>query len=99
VVAVDVTQVEKTADLAKLRFTPGELEKFTVTFQEILTYFAQLQAVSTEGVEPMYHALLQESPQTPMREDEVKPSLGPDASLANAPRAAEQQFVVPRVVE
>jgi aspartyl-tRNA(Asn)/glutamyl-tRNA(Gln) amidotransferase subunit C len=98
-VAVDRNQVKKTADLAKLRFAPEELEKFILTFQQILAYFEQLETVSTEEVEPMYHALFQESPRTPTREDEVKASLGAEVSLANAPREKEQQFVVPRVVE
>jgi aspartyl-tRNA(Asn)/glutamyl-tRNA(Gln) amidotransferase subunit C len=98
-VAIELKQVENTADLAKLRFTPGELEKFAQTFQEILAYFEQLQTVATEGVEPMYHALLQETPETPLREDEVRASLGPETSLTNAPRTAEHQFVVPRVME
>ncbi len=97
--AVDIREVEKIADLARLKFKPEELERFVPQFQEILDYFVQLEAVPTESVRPMYHALLQDHPETPMREDEVQKSLRAEVAVANAPDSADEQFRVPRVID
>ena len=97
--SVSVEEVEKIAELSKLAFAPPELDRFVLQFQAILRYFAQLEGVSTEGVEPRYHALQQEQPETPMREDVAKPSFSPEVALANAPDPADQHFRVPRVIE
>lgn len=96
---IDLEQVRKIAQLAKLEFSASELEEFTRHFQEILDYFTQLESVSTETVEPTYHALEEERLQTPMREDRVGESLAVEEALGNAPDAREGQFRVPRVIE
>ena len=95
--AITIKEVETISKLANLTFTPQELERFTHQFQEILNYVAQLETVSTENIQPTCHALA--IPQTPMREDEVRPSLAVDEALANAPDPADNHFRVPRVIE
>lgn len=92
-------EVEKIADLANLKFAPGELERFVQQFQKILDYFAQLDAVSTDDIEPTYHALEQDHLETPMRKDERRPSFAVAAALANAPDSSEDHFRVPAVIE
>lgn len=97
--AISTEEVEKIAGLSHLKFSPEELQRFVHQFQEILEYFAQLEAVSTEEVQPTYHALEEEQLATPTRQDEVKPSLPARKALANAPDSCEDYFRVPAVIE
>ena len=97
--SIATEQVEKIAKLANLRISPEELKRFVPQFQEILDYIAQLEEVSTEGVEPTYHVLEQKSQATPMREDRTAPSLPVETVLENAPDSAEDHFRVPVVIE
>ena len=96
---IGTKEVEKIAELANLKFEAEELEPFVERFQEILDYFAKLQEVSTEGVEPTCHALETETLATPVRGDEVRTSLPVDSALANAPDRADNYFRVPAVIE
>jgi aspartyl-tRNA(Asn)/glutamyl-tRNA(Gln) amidotransferase subunit C len=96
---ISTKEVEKIAQLANLRFSPEELERFISQFQDILDYIAQLEAISTEGVEPTYHALEQEELVTPMREDVPGSSLPVETTLENAPDSTEDHFRVPAVIE
>ncbi len=96
---ISTGEVEKIADLAKLKFDPQELERFVDQFQEILEYIAKLEAVPTEEVEPTYQALEQEDLATPTREDEVKPCFPVGTALANAPDSSEDHFRVPPVID
>ena len=96
---IGTREVEKIADLAHLKFDPQELERFVDQFQEILEYFAQLEEVPTEDVEPTYQALEQEDLATPTREDEVQSCFPVETALANAPDSSEDHFRVPPVIE
>lgn len=62
----------------------------------ILGYVALLDAVDTAGVEPTAHAITLVSP---LREDQVVPSLDRDEALAAAPASNDGGFSVPKVME
>ena len=49
-------QVEHVAELAKLEFPKDELGKFTTQLGNIIDMFEDLEAVDTDGVEPMTSA-------------------------------------------
>ena len=49
-------QVEHVAELAKLEFPEDELGKFTTQLGNIIDMFEDLEAVDTDGVEPMTSA-------------------------------------------
>ncbi len=92
-------EVLKIAELAKLHFSDDELAAFTEQFQRILDYVEQLEQVSVEGVEPTSHV----SPAPGLekiacREDDVRPSLPVEESLAGAPDPGEGHFRVPKVL-
>jgi len=89
-------EVTHVARLARLEFTEAEAEKFTSQLNHILMYMDMLNRVDTTGVAPMTHAIAQ---QNAFREDTVKPSLGRDLTLANAPDARGDFFRVPKVIE
>jgi aspartyl-tRNA(Asn)/glutamyl-tRNA(Gln) amidotransferase subunit C len=88
--------VERVARLARLELTTDEKELFARQLADILGYAEQIQRVATEGVPPTSHA----GDAAMMRDDEVRPSLPREASLASGPEAdvAAGLFKVPRVL-
>jgi aspartyl-tRNA(Asn)/glutamyl-tRNA(Gln) amidotransferase subunit C len=88
------------AHLARLQLSDDELATMTRQLGAIVEYVAQLQAVNTDGVEPLAHAL---PVSNVFREDEPVPSLPVSEALAAAPeprtRKGEQYFAVPAVLE
>ena len=59
--------------IARLEFSPEEVCVFTEQLSRIVDYVNQLQAINTEGVEPLAHAL---PVHNVFRPDEPAPSLG-----------------------
>jgi len=84
------------ARLARLELSDKELDLFAPQLALILDYIAQLKEVDTSGVEPTSHVL---SIQNVFREDLIKPSLGKDDALKNAPSKEDGLFKVPRIIE
>lgn len=94
-------QVRWIAHLARLELADAELGLMTRQLDAIVHYMDLLQAVPTDGVEPLAHAL---PVQNVFREDLPAPSLPPDEALAAAPQArktarGDQFFAVPAVLE
>ena len=93
--AVNVKDVEKIADLARLKIGVNEKEKMTGQLNMILQYMEKLNELDTRGVEPLAHT--QELVNV-FREDEVRPSLPVEQALENAPDRAGNYFKVPKVI-
>lgn len=91
-------EVKKVADLAKLEFTATELSALTGELNHILGYIDQLKELDVSGVEPLEN-LNEEVEASVLRTDEAKPSLPVEAALSNAPKAADNYFLVPKVLE
>ena len=91
---VTVEVVEHVARLARLSLTAEEKARFARELQEILSYAETIQALETDGVEPMSHAAAAEV----LRDDDPQPSLPRERVLDEAPDATEGLFRVPRVV-
>jgi aspartyl-tRNA(Asn)/glutamyl-tRNA(Gln) amidotransferase subunit C len=94
--AVDVATVRKVAHLARIAEPEERLEALVSELNGILAWIEQLNEVDIEGVEPMTTAV---EASTPMRADKVTDGGDPERILANAPKAADGFFVVPKVVE
>ncbi len=89
--------MEHIAGLARLEFDPNELESLTTELNAVLGYIDQLKEADVLNVAPLEN--LNESIETPvLRSDEVKPSLPVETALRNAPKAADQYFLVPKVL-
>jgi aspartyl-tRNA(Asn)/glutamyl-tRNA(Gln) amidotransferase subunit C len=94
--SVDAATVRRIAHLARISVEEREVEKLQGELNAILGWVEQLNEVDVEGVEAMTSV-------TPMklkmRDDKVTD--GGDAArvLANAPRAEDGFFLVPKVVE
>ncbi|MBA3543377.1 MAG: Asp-tRNA(Asn)/Glu-tRNA(Gln) amidotransferase subunit GatC [Chthoniobacterales bacterium] len=84
------------ARLARLELTAEETALFQKQLAEVLAHAQSLRAVNVEGVEPAAHA----SPVfNVVREDEARPGLTQAEALQNAPRTANNLFIVTKVVE
>ena len=94
--AIDAATVRKVAHLARVAEPEDRLEALAQELNGILAWIEQLNEVDVQGVEPMTTAV--EATQ-PLREDAVTAGGDPAKVLANAPKAADGFFVVPKVVE
>jgi len=89
-------QVRWVAHLARLELSEAELASMTRQLTAIVDYVAQLQAVNTDGIEPLAHAL---PVHNVFRADEPRPSLPIADALANAPDRQGDFYGVPAVLE
>jgi aspartyl-tRNA(Asn)/glutamyl-tRNA(Gln) amidotransferase subunit C len=90
---IDVAYV---ANLARIDLTVAEEELFGRQLEDIVGYVRKIGELDLAGIEPTSHPV---APVNVMRGDEVKDGLDRDAALGNAPRGADGQFVVPKIVE
>lgn len=93
---LSLEQVEHIAELAKLRLTDEEKERFRGQLSEILAYAERLQELDTEAIPPTATVL---PLRTVLRPDEPRPSMPREDILANAPAAQDGCFVVPAVLD
>ena len=93
------TDIQKIAELAHLEITPEERRSFTPQIAEIVAYVEQLNELDTSAIEPATGGLTSEGERTDSsREDVVRPSLGQELALDQAPDAASGHFRVPKVL-
>ncbi|OHB48403.1 MAG: asparaginyl/glutamyl-tRNA amidotransferase subunit C [Planctomycetes bacterium GWF2_41_51] len=93
---IDVGQVRQVAKLSRLDLSEAEIAEFTVQLEAILEYVAKLNQLDTSNVEPLAHCL---PISNCLRGDEIRPSLGTEKTLSNAPDKDEQFFIVPKILE
>ncbi|NIE74608.1 Asp-tRNA(Asn)/Glu-tRNA(Gln) amidotransferase subunit GatC [Pantoea sp. Tr-811] len=94
--ALERSDVEKIAHLARLGLNEGELPRITDALNSILGLVDQMQAVDTTGIEPLAHPL--EASQR-LRPDQVTESNQRDAYQAIAPSTESGLYLVPKVIE
>ena len=98
--ALTPQDIERVANLARLELRPDETKH---TLQQLNGFFAlveQMQAVNTDGVEPLAHpaALLGEVALR-LRDDIVSEPNQREASQVSAPAVERGLFLVPKVIE
>ena len=94
--ALERSDVEKIAHLARLGLNDADLPQTTATLNSILGLIDAMQAVDTEGVEPLAHPL--EATQR-LRADVVTESNHREAYQAIAPAVENGLYLVPKVIE
>ena len=94
--ALDRSDVEKIAHLARLGLAETDVQPTTTTLNNILGLVDQMQAVNTDGVEPLAHPL--EATQR-LRQDLVTESNQREAYQAIAPAVEDGLYLVPKVIE
>lgn len=94
--SVTKKDVEKIAELARLKFNDAELENFTDDMNNILSYVEKLNELNTENVEPLSHP---NEGSNVFRDDVMKESTPKDEALKNAPDKDDKFFKVPKVIQ
>ncbi|HCP56763.1 MULTISPECIES: Asp-tRNA(Asn)/Glu-tRNA(Gln) amidotransferase subunit GatC [Pseudomonas] len=94
--ALDRSEVEKIAHLARLSLNDSEIPQTTETLNSILGLVDQMQAVDTTGIEPLAHPL--ETTQR-LRADEVTEENHREAYQKIAPAVENGLYLVPKVIE
>lgn len=89
-------EVEHVATLARLKLGHEEISLFTGQMDAILSYVDKLSELNTDNIIPTSHAVPMENS---FRPDEIRPSIGTENALANAPERVEGFFKVPKVIE
>ena len=89
-------EVEHIAELARLRLTPDEKERYRQQLSAILDYAARLQALDTAEIPPTASVLPTRSV---LRPDQAQPGLTLEELLSNAPDVEADQFRVPPILE
>lgn len=93
---VDEATVRRIARLARIKITDAEAVALKGELNGILQWVEQLDAVDTDGVEPMTRVV---PVQLKKREDRITDGNKADDIVANAPMKDDHLFMVPKVVE
>ncbi|GAA4647789.1 Asp-tRNA(Asn)/Glu-tRNA(Gln) amidotransferase subunit GatC [Kistimonas scapharcae] len=94
--AIDRSTISSVAHLARLSISETEAQKTTDNIVNILELINRMQAVDTDGVEPMAHPL--DAVQR-LRPDVVTETNQREHLQENAPATEDGLFLVPRVIE
>lgn len=100
--AITDQDVARIANLARIALSPEGAEHTRQELNGILGLIEQLQAVDTQGVEPMAHPLsAHQEINLRLRDDKAAPGTEAQraALMANAPASSEGLFLVPTVIE
>ncbi|KKU77076.1 MAG: Aspartyl/glutamyl-tRNA(Asn/Gln) amidotransferase subunit C [Parcubacteria group bacterium GW2011_GWA2_47_8b] len=87
--------LEHLADLARLELNAQEDEKFLADLKKILDHFQELQALNTDGVQPMTGGT--ESKNVFREDGATKSSISPDGVVEAFPEKEKHWLKVPPV--
>ena len=88
--------IERIAHLARIRVTPADVLDVQAKLDGIFKLIDEMQAVNTQGIEPMSHGL---DMVLRLRDDVVTEIDQREKYQKNAPQAADGYFLVPKVIE
>lgn len=95
--SVTITDVEKIAKLAKLKFTEEEKEKLQGEMNKVLDYIDTLDEIpGLDKVEPLENI---NDTENVFRDDISQECLTKEEALKNAPQKTENFFKVPKVLD
>lgn len=88
-------EVKKVANLARLEITPEEEANFAIQLSSILDYFAQIEELNTDKVQPMTRAI---EVVNITREDKQVTNSERENILNSAPEREDDFFRVPKIM-
>jgi len=94
--SLSLEDVSRIARLARIEVTAAEVESTRDQLNGILGFIEQLQAVNTDGIEPMAHAV---DVVQRLRADAVSEPDQREAFQAVAPETEAGLYLVPKVIE
>lgn len=95
--SIDKNIVKRVAHLARLSLDEKESALYSSQLGAILSYIDKLNEINTDNVLPTSHAL--PTLKNVFRKDVLKPSLGAEDTLSNAPSKEGDFFKVPKIIE
>lgn len=94
--SIDKKAVMKAANLARLKISDEDADRYGPQLSNIIDFFAQLSEVNTDNVEPLASPV---DIALRLRDDKISDGGVQKEVLKNAPEELEGFFVVPKVVE
>lgn len=94
--SIDSKEIEKLADLARLKFEQQQLGDVTDRIASVLDFIDQLHQAETQAIEPMAHPL--DAVQR-LRADKVTESNQREKYQKIAPATENGLYLVPKVIE
>ena len=94
--SISADEVRWIAHLARLEMPEAEIAVVQRDLNAIVEYVNQLQALNTDGIEPLAHTL---DLANVFRDDAPIPSLSVDEILRNAPDRRDDFYAVPAVLD
>ena len=94
--SVDQAEIEKIAQLARIRVAPADINELTERITGILDMVDQMQAVDTTGVEPLANPL---NASQRLREDKVTEGDRHAEFQGIAPATESDLYLVPKVID
>lgn len=88
--------IDKLANLTKLRFEGEAREQIKGDLNKMLVFVEQINALDTEGVEPLIHLTLETNH---LRKDVPAAPISQEDALKNAPKRDSDYIRVPKVVD
>ncbi len=92
--------IARVANLARLELRPDETERVLNQLNGFFTLVAQMEAVNTDGIEPLAHpAAILGDVALRLRDDIASEPDQREASQRSAPAVERGLFLVPKVIE
>ncbi len=92
---VDKKLLEHVAEVARIKLSEKEIEKFLPQLKEALEFFSKLKEINTDNVKPSFQPI---ELKNAMREDEEKQCLSQDDALSLTEHKKDGYFKGPRAV-
>lgn len=92
--SLSIEEVKKIAQLARIKLSPEEEQRYAVTISAVLDYMSILNEVDTKGVEPTFQVTGLENV---VREDIVRQSDLQKELMAQMPQVEDGELVVPAI--
>ena len=98
--ALTPQEIARVANLARLELRPDETERVLTQLNGFFALVEQMDAVNTDGVEPLAHpAAVLGDVALRLRDDIASEPNQRDASQVSAPAVERGLFLVPKVIE
>mgnify|MGYP000371268406 FL=1 len=94
--ALDKSEVEKIAHLARVHVSEADAEEVTRRITDILALIDQMSSVDTDNVDPLAHPF---DAARRLRADEVSADVNRDELQQLAPQSEDGLYLVPKVIE
>ncbi|WP_319379966.1 Asp-tRNA(Asn)/Glu-tRNA(Gln) amidotransferase subunit GatC [Thiomicrorhabdus sp.] len=94
--SIGKSEVEYISRLAMIDVADNEVEQVSAKLSKVLDLFEQMEAVNTDGVDPMAHP---HDVQQRLRADEITEADQHEKLQTVAPATAKDMYLVPQVIE